>query len=63
MKVLREVTEWSDATPNHDYVVNDAGKCVAYRRVDTAEWFIFRTPIMFSRSRRKFKTLKENFSL
>jgi len=63
LKVLRETTEWSDNTPNHDYVVNDSGKCVAYRKSLSVGWFVFKNPIAFSRSRRKFKTLKESFSL
>ena len=63
MKVLRETTEWSERTPNHDYVINDGGKCVAYRKAESSEWFVFKNPIAFNRSRRKFQTLKENFSL
>ena len=59
MKVLREVTEWEDNTPNHDYVLNDQGKMVAYRKNGTGDWEVMSLPRMFSRTRRKFKTLKE----
>lgn len=59
MKLLREKTVWADGTPNHDYAVNDAGKCVGYRKASSDEWLMFKTPKSFSRSRRSFTTLKE----
>lgn len=60
MKVIREKTVWEDDTPNHDYAVNDAGKCVGYRKAGTDEWLMFKTPKSFSRSRRSFTTLKDD---
>jgi hypothetical protein len=61
LNVLREVTEWEDNTPNHDYVLNDQGKVVAYRKRGEGEWFIPAKPRMFSKSRRRFKKLNETF--
>jgi hypothetical protein len=59
MKAFREVTVWEDNTPNHDYVLNDAGKVVAYRKAGTKDWLEFSKPLPFSRSYRKFKELKD----
>lgn len=58
MRAFREVTVWEDNTPNHDYVLNDAGKVVAYRKSGTDVWEFFTKPLPFSRSYRKFKELK-----
>ena len=58
MKIYREVTVWEDNTPNHDYVLNDAGKVVAYRATGSEVWKTFTKPLPFSRSYRKFKELK-----
>lgn len=63
MKILREVSDWQVPTPNHDYAVNDGGKVVAYRRQGKDYWEVFSVPRMFSRSRRKFKTLKSEQDL
>jgi len=61
LSVLREVTEWEDNTSNHDYVLNEGGKMVAYRKRGESEWFIPAKPRMFSKSRRRFKKLNETF--
>jgi|TARA_B110000858_G_scaffold115729_1_gene132251 hypothetical protein len=61
MKILREVTEWLVPTPNHDYVLNDAGKLVAYRKNGKGEWSLMKKPKMFSKSYRKFQTLEESY--
>lgn len=58
MRAFREVTVWEDNTPNHDYVLNDAGKVVAYRKGGTDVWEFFTKPLPFSRSYRKFQELK-----
>jgi len=58
VKVFREVTVWEDNTLNHDYVLNDAGKVVAYRKASNPVWETFTKPLPFSRSYRKFKELK-----
>lgn len=59
MKILQEITEWEDNTPNHVYHVNDAGKLVAYQILGSKEVTTFTNPIMFDRRGRKFVTLKE----
>ena len=59
MKILREVTQWDVPTPNHDYVINDGDKMVAYRTQDSEFWQVMHRPRMFSRSRRSFKKLNE----
>jgi hypothetical protein len=65
MKILKEITDWSGLeynVKNHTYAINDSGKCVAYRRTGTKEWLTFSKPKSFSRSHRKFVTLKEEFN-
>lgn len=59
MKILQEITEWEDNTPNHIYHVNDAGKLVAYQRAGTNDVKTFKNPIMFDKRKRKFITLAE----
>lgn len=61
MKILREVTVWDmDFQPNHDYLLNDQGHMVAYRKQHTSEWLFRKTPSkLFSKARRKFITLNE----
>jgi len=63
MKILREVTEWTECkhgVTNMDYLVNGEGQLVAVRKPNAEDWEKFNKPIVnFSRSRRKFKTLKE----
>jgi len=62
MKYLKEITDWSESkTPikNHTYMVNDAGHLVGYIKTGTKEEIIFKSPMkQFSKSRRKFITLK-----
>ena len=62
-RMLREVTVWSDApyaVPNHDYLLNKTQEhCIAYRKQGRTEWEKFTKPLTFSKSRRKFKSLKE----
>ena len=63
MKILREVTEWTECqhgVTNMDYLVNGEGQLVAIRKPESEDWQKFVKPMVnFSRSRRKFKTLKE----
>lgn len=54
MEVIREITEWADNTPNHTYVLNDAGKLVGYRKA-SGEIVVSKKPIMFEKRYRKFK--------
>jgi len=57
IEVLQEVTEWSDNTPNHSYVVK-GGKLLAYQRQGADEWNIHSKPLNFSKSGRKFVKIK-----
>lgn len=63
MKYLKEITDWSDskvAVPNHTYIVNDAGHLLGYIKTKTKEEIRFKSPMkQFSKSRRKFITLKD----
>lgn len=59
-KILKEITDWP--FPNHTYELAPNGKIVAYRNVLTGEWTTFKKPKQFSKSRRKFITLKEKNS-
>jgi membrane protease subunit (stomatin/prohibitin family) len=54
MEVLLETTEWADNTPNHTYVLDDAGKLVGYRK-STGEIQVFTKPMRFDKRLRKFK--------
>jgi len=58
MIAYKEITEWNDGTPNHTYVLNDQGKLAAYRKTGTNEFFVFKNPLPFSKSKRKFVKLK-----
>jgi hypothetical protein len=63
MKYIKEITDWSDskvAVPNHTYIVNDAGHLLGYIKTKTKEEIRFKSPMkQFSKSRRKFITLKD----
>ena len=64
MKIIRETTNW-DQSPypvkNHDYLVSDAAEfCHGMRKAGTDKWEQFPTRKRFSKSWRKFTTLKES---
>lgn len=63
VRMLREVTVWDEspyAVSNHDYLLNKTQeRCIAYRKQGHSEWEKFNKPIIFSKTRRKFKNLKE----
>jgi hypothetical protein len=61
MEAVKEITIWKDgSTSNHTYLL-DGDKMVAYIKKDTTDPFYFKSPIKgFSRSGRKFETLKTN---
>ena len=60
MEVLREITDWgSHRVNNNDYIVNNAGKLLAYRKATQGEWEILSGKMRFDRSRRKFLKLDE----
>ena len=52
MEVILETTDWD--TPNHTYVLNDAGKLAGYRKA-SGEIVVSKRPLMFDKKRRKFK--------
>ena len=55
MEVLKETTSWEDNTPNHTYVLDDAGKLVGYRTASGEIRTGFLKPIRFEKRYRKFK--------
>lgn len=55
MKAIKEITKWDDCLiPNHTYLINDAGKMVAYRDTRTKEVRFFNKPLSFDQRYRKF---------
>ena len=63
MKYLKEITDWSGIeeynVPNHTYILNDNDALVGYVKTGTSKEIMFSKPLTaFSRSRRKFVTLK-----
>ena len=55
MKFYQEVTDWSDNTPNHVYLLDDSkSKMFAYVKSGTKSVFEFKTPIPISTRGRKF---------
>jgi hypothetical protein len=61
MEALKEITVWdSPQAPNHTYLL-DGTNLVAYIKQGDTEPFYFKNPIKgFSKSGRKFETLKVN---
>jgi hypothetical protein len=55
IEILQEITEWEDKVPNHIYYVKDKNKLVAYIPQGTTNKIELTKPLMFSKSRRKFK--------
>lgn len=59
MQYLKEITDWGNSTPNHTYIVNDAGHLAGYVKTGTREEIWFKSPMkQFSKSRRRFVKLK-----
>ena len=61
MKYLKEITEWDEeyTVPNHTYIINEANALVGYIKTGTTEEIMFSKPLtQFSKSRRRFVTLK-----
>jgi hypothetical protein len=55
-KFIKELTEWSDATPNHTYLVtNGRDKMLGYVRLGKGNLELFTQPLPFDTRRRKFK--------
>lgn len=62
MKFLQEVTEWAGNTPNHLYVTDDGKQSmIAYMPYGKEDFFIFKKPIKFETTRRKFKEVPNTF--
>jgi len=57
IEILQEITEWEDSVPNHLYYVKDKNKLVAYIPQGTTNKIELTKPLMFSKSRRRFKRL------
>ena len=59
---LKEITDWSDSgcnVPNHTYIFNEKNQNVGYIKTGTTESIFYAKPsTLFSKSRRKFITLK-----
>jgi len=60
MEVIQEITKWEDNTPNHTYVLNEGGKCVAYRKASNGEIQVLAKPMRFEKRFRKFKKVVDN---
>ena len=59
MEILKETTT-SKTYPNHTYILNDEGRMVAYMPShDPDRLEVFKKPMSFYKSRRKFKEIKE----
>ena len=58
MRALLETTKWSDNTPNHLYLVNDADRVVACSIRGTETPFYFSRPLPFDVRGRTFKEVK-----
>lgn len=56
MKILKEITEWPDNTPNHTYFL-DKDRCIGYIKAGTGEKIMFKKPMRFDKRYRKFKEL------
>ena len=56
MKMLEEITQWADATPNHTYLL-EGDRCVGYIRQGTTEAKMFAKPMRFDRRYRKFRKI------
>jgi hypothetical protein len=52
MEILREVTNWD--IPSHIYKLNDDGKLESYKKNGEGDWIVFKKPLFFSKSFRKF---------
>lgn len=58
MITVQEVTEWSDNTPNHKYILSDNRmKAYGYIKQGTDVPELFKVPMAFNASRRKFVVL------
>ena len=63
MKIIRETTNWENCpypVKNHDYLVSDGAEfCHGMRKAGSDKWEKFPERKKFSKSFRKFITLKE----
>jgi hypothetical protein len=62
MKFLQELTQWSDSTPNHTYLVVDSKeKMLGYVRRGSTTLELFKQPLPFDVRRRKFKEVANTY--
>lgn len=60
MKIMQEVTTWSDRTPNHIYVFDDSmNNIIAYVPEGSDRVIKFKAPITFDRRGRKFEVIDD----
>jgi len=57
-QILKETTKWDTNIPNHTYVLGVNGKCIAYQVNSTGPLQELKTPLSFTKTRRKFETKK-----
>lgn len=58
IKYFTEITEWNGDWPNHTYLIDDTiskDKIIGYIKKGTEKVIMFKSPIKFFRSKRKFK--------
>jgi hypothetical protein len=57
---LKEITDWGEhKVPNHTYIFNEKKQNIGYIKTGTKEEIFYSKPsTLFSKSRRKFITLK-----
>jgi len=64
MPWFEEITEWSEATPNHVYLLDDSrSKMFAYVRQGTNSPKIFSEPIGISVRGRKFRAVPDRWKI
>lgn len=62
-KFYQEITEWADTTVNHIYLLTESkDKMVGYVKASTNQLQIFKAPLPFSTTRRKFKEVENQWS-
>ena len=61
IEILQEITDWGeDKVSNHIYYVRNKTSLIAYIKEGTKKKITFPKPLLFSKSRRKFKVVGES---
>ena len=61
IEILQEITDWGeDKVSNHIYYVRNKTSLIAYIKEGTKKKITFPKPLLFSKSRRKFKVIGES---